>query len=319
MIDSIEYNSDRRFGVELEFNAFDKLSRSQSVNNLPNGIYFFGNVIAECLKSDVEINKWHNTHNNKKWVLKPDSSCGIEVCSPPMFSEHGIKSLKKVINAYSKIPIIESDMRCSFHVHVEIEDFIYQDAIYMIQKWIQMEPFFFMLTNCNRWTNNYCKFLGLTCDFLCNSNEYTKSLYLDLSENKYFSINLCNYKKKKKKTVEFRIMGPQACLNSEDAANWVAICLSFVNSCKKENYKYLSFNDLDYMNIKEILNFISLKNNFKGMNIDNWIYSKLKKALESAGREEYRYKNYIWNKILNCYKQQIEDFGKKMEKKNVIL
>jgi hypothetical protein len=70
MIDSIEYNSDRRFGVELEFNAFDKLSRTQNANNLPNGIWFFGNVISETLKTDVEINKWHNTHNNKKWIIK---------------------------------------------------------------------------------------------------------------------------------------------------------------------------------------------------------------------------------------------------------
>ena len=198
MLDSIEYNSDRRFGVELEFNAFDKLSRSQSANNLPNGIYFFGNVISETLKTDVEIHKWHNTHNNKKWVLKPDSSCGIEICSPPSFPENGMKSLFKVVKAYKKIPFIEADNRCSFHVHIEIEDFIYQDAIYMIQKWIQMEPFFFMLTNKTRWSNNYCKFIGLIYEFVCNSIDYTKSFYLDLCENKYFSINLCNYKKKKK-------------------------------------------------------------------------------------------------------------------------
>jgi len=32
----------RRIGVELEYNSFDKLSRSNDVNNLPHGIYYFG-------------------------------------------------------------------------------------------------------------------------------------------------------------------------------------------------------------------------------------------------------------------------------------
>jgi hypothetical protein len=319
MIDSIEYNSDRRFGVELEFNAFDKLSRTQNANNLPNGIWFFGNVISETLKTDVEINKWHNTHNNKKWIIKPDSSCGIEVCSPPNFPEQGLKSICKVIDAYKKIPFIEADSRCSFHVHIEIEDFIYQDVIFLIQKWIQMESFFFMFTNSNRFANNYCKFLGLTHDFICNNVDFTKSFYLDICESKYFSINLCNYKKKKKKTVEFRIMGPEACLNSEDAFNWIALCISFVNSCKKENNKYVTFTDFEYMTIKESLDFINIENSFKGLNIKNWLVKKLNQSLDGMHIKELKYKNYIWNKILNQYKKEIKELTKNMEIENVIL
>jgi hypothetical protein len=95
-----------------------------------------------------------------------------------------MKSLFKVVKAYKKIPFIEADNRCSFHVHIEIEDFIYQDAIYMIQKWIQMEPFFFMLTNKTRWSNNYGKFI--------ENNIEAKKYYYPLDYNCKISVDIFN-------------------------------------------------------------------------------------------------------------------------------
>jgi hypothetical protein len=111
----------RRFGVELEYNAFDGVSRSRDENDLPLGIYEVGRKLQENLKKCVEITKWQYTNNNNKWHCKPDSSCGIEVCSPPV---RGLGGLEKVGNVVDKIAAkgnILSDNRCSLHVHVEIQ------------------------------------------------------------------------------------------------------------------------------------------------------------------------------------------------------
>ena len=115
--------SNRRFGVELEYNAFDGENRSKSTNDLPEGIYTIANYLSQGIGKNVEVNKWSYTNNNSKWVIKPDSSCGIEVCSPPVRGLDGCNHLRDAIQQINTCEKINADQRCSMHVHVEIEDY----------------------------------------------------------------------------------------------------------------------------------------------------------------------------------------------------
>ena len=44
------------------------------------------------------------------------------------------------------------------------------------------------------------------------------------------------------------------------------------------------------------------------------ISKKFEIALQEKNNEDFKYKNYVWNKIINCYKDQIREFQKKLEK-----
>ena len=65
----------RRFGVELEYNAFDGVSRSRDENDLPLGIYEVGRKLQENLKKCVEITKIYNEYLRiRKLNLKENKS-----------------------------------------------------------------------------------------------------------------------------------------------------------------------------------------------------------------------------------------------------
>lgn len=263
----------RRFGVEIEFNAFDKISRSVGYNSLPSGIYNLADILCETLGEEIEINKWHNTNNNTMWVVKPDSSCGIEVCSPPKIHHHLLNQINVAINAFSKIAYIEADNRCSLHIHVEIEDFDIESLQSIIYYWMIYEPIFFMCCKPNRWINNYCK--PLSFSFNIDYSDCGSEILDSICENKYFAINLCNYKKKKKKTVEFRIMGGDASLSSELTVNWCKLLLCFIERCK-ENKNKIDFLNLNYEDLKSFLNFMDLDSFFGDEKMKLWINQRVK-------------------------------------------
>ncbi len=262
----------RRFGVEIEFNAFDKLSRSVGFNGLPSGIYNIADILSDVVKEEVEINKWHSTNNNNLWVVKPDSSCGIEVCSPPKIHHHILRKIECAIDAFSKCNFIEADNRCSLHVHVEIEDFDLDSIKSLLHYWIIFEPLFFGCCIASRWMNNYCKPLSLSFDI--SKNKFYDNILENIEENKYYAINLCNYKKKKKRTVEFRIMGGDACLSSETTKNWCKLLLCFVEKCKENNGK-VDFDSLNYKKESYFYNFLELESFFDSQEVKNWLENRI--------------------------------------------
>ena len=76
-INLISCDSSRRFGVEIELNAFDLRSRpsGHEFGNLPEGIGYIANLVQKTVKNKVDIHRWQNNHHNDSWILKPDSSC----------------------------------------------------------------------------------------------------------------------------------------------------------------------------------------------------------------------------------------------------
>ena len=92
----------KKFGIEIEFNSFD--NRDFLANPLPYGEMPAGiNEIASLIRSagmEAEVQNWQYNHNNSKWICKPDSSCGIEVCSPVIKDD--FSSIFKVLQEFQK-------------------------------------------------------------------------------------------------------------------------------------------------------------------------------------------------------------------------
>lgn len=301
----------RRFGVELEYNSFDKLSRSKSDNDLPAGIYYLAEKLRQCLNKNVEITKWQYTNNNKNWVLKPDSSCGIEVCSPPYRGQHGFEEFRQVLCNFLSDDKIYADSRCSMHVHVEIEDLTLDQLMNLLQKWINYELMFFLLTNTGRWLNQYCIPIGFCKDFSCDSDYDALTLVGKLSEYKYYSVNLYHYAKNRKKTIEFRCMGHEACMNPEDAANWCKLLLCFVDRCK--NNKLLDRVKIEYKKLSDALDFLDLDNYFDDDEVKVWLLSKLNSCTELLDNTKTSESLYFWDSVLECLQDDIHVCVEKLE------
>lgn len=298
----------RRIGVELEYNSFDKLSRSNDVNNLPHGIYYFGQKISEKLKKNVEINKWHQTNNNSNWLVKPDSSCGLEVCSPPAQFAQAMPEIREVIECLAGDKNIQADNRCSLHVHVEVADFDDNDIIDLIERWIWYEHFFFFLTHPKRWLNRYCKPLGFFYGFDDKKILNAKRCAEILSDNKYFALNFYHFQKGKRKTIEFRIMDASACLDPDDTINWCKLLLCFVEQSKLNRSGKNTITDFSYKNLDNIFEFLNLSQYFQSHEVSLWVISKL--ALLS---ENDRDVCPVWKQILCSSKNSINNLIAKLQ------
>jgi len=292
----------RRFGVELEYNALDNNSRSKDKNNLPVGIFSYSNSIAKKIGKSVDVNGWQYTNNNNAWVVKPDSSCGLEVCSPPMVASEAIHQLKDVVDGLNDSKFARSDGRCSFHVHVEIEDLSENQVWNLFLNWVRNELFFYLLTNNDRWLNHYCQPIGFSAIFDKHEALTYSNMLRRLSEYKYYAINLYHYKKKRKKTMEFRIMGNNACINSIDAVNWCKILICFVERAKDISMeKWIK--SMSYANFPETISFMDFDGFFNDKNICGWIAEKLKLAQKADG---LGVKNPVWEKIIEFSKDDID-------------
>lgn len=297
-------HSPRRFGVEIEYNSFDGQSRSRSDHDLPVGIYDIANCISNTVSDVVEVCKWHYTNNNKRWVIKPDSSCGIEVCSPPLRGLNGILEVVKVIENVSLCKNVFADDRCSFHVHVEIEDFSHDQIMFMFEKYVNCEIFLSMMTNPYRWLNQYCTPIGFCKDFSSDKSYTFDQCLQKLSAYKYYGINLYHYAKNKKKTIEFRSMGNECCMDSDDAKNWCKLLLCFVERCKSF-VGNKSWVNLRYLSVMDALNFLNIIEFFDDDEIIHWLIEKLHNCLDDSCFEIYPESKYYWKTILKLLKNDI--------------
>src|SRR5688572_42655 len=182
---TLKFNYDRRFGVEIELNSLDRRdfkARPLRQGELPEGTNYIATLLMENLRSPVRINKWNYTHNNfAEWVVKPDSSCGIEVCSPAFKGWTGLKQVVKTIDILEADPKILVDDRCSFHVHVNVMDCLSRikrtgmgfnssgyewsksyDLAAILAWWTKCEPVFLDSVPADRKRSRYCMAIGST-------------------------------------------------------------------------------------------------------------------------------------------------------------
>ena len=73
LIENLSFNSNRRFGVELEVNAFDKENRPKG-EKMPKGTEHVVMLVKNNVEESVEARGYEHTHENNNWIVKPDSS-----------------------------------------------------------------------------------------------------------------------------------------------------------------------------------------------------------------------------------------------------
>ena len=290
----LNLNCFRRFGVEIEVNSFDMRDRAigHADGALPDGIHYIGNVVQKATGEKVLIHKWGNDHHNDVWIVKPDASCGMEVCTPVMKGWNGLLRTCRVIDAFRADTKITSDTRCSFHVHVDVSDLNESQLASVITWWIKSEPVFLDSVPVCRKKNQYCQFLG-QMDIFDDVEDGLMSSELLLKKVgfcKYFTINTFHYQNKKRKTIEFRIMDNECCLNSWMAKNWIRLILHFVERAATRglpvNYetgnKWSGYCWLDPVDVFEFLGFMS-EISPALQQVRSWFVSRLKSESHNTG------------------------------------
>lgn len=231
----------RRFGVEIELNTLDgfvkKLDRN--MGEIPLGADLVALIIRRTLRENVEIQGWDHNFNNNYWIVKPDSSCGMEVCSPVLKGWIGLSKLIRVVEALRESKI-NADKRCSLHVHVNISDLNKQQLASVIAWYIKCEHLFIDSVPVHRKINRYCQILGMS-EALYEDFPIIPDEILNVVSNvKYYSLNAYHFMKgggfdpnnNRKKTIEFRIAENDMCLNGLDLKNWVRFLIHFVEVTK---------------------------------------------------------------------------------------
>lgn len=266
MQEKILYNYNRRFGLEIEINSLD--NRDFTINKLnkyeyPQGTIELAEIIRKNLNKSVDISGYKLTHNNVNWNIKPDSSCGIEVCTPvSSIREHYFDIftfLKKAKEAK-----FNTDKRCSVHVNINLIDgFVKTEStlsdrkkyewfpdsrcvagvgIYnLLKNWIRFEHIFFDLMPSHRKNTKYARCIGLTPRIDIEKKERIEfnelfSLFSYDKYAKYCSANIYHLCKGSRPTIEFRLF--EGSLNPVDIINWTRLLIFFVD--KSMEYTSLS-------------------------------------------------------------------------------
>jgi hypothetical protein len=95
--------------------------------------------------------------DGRTWDVKTDSSCGWEIATPALrMDEDGhCEELRKGVEAIRALnPLV--DRRCGLHVHVEVQDYSWDDMRRLIALWSRYEPFFYEMQPASRRNNMYC-------------------------------------------------------------------------------------------------------------------------------------------------------------------
>jgi len=283
----------RRFGVEVELNTLDGVVKKIDRNNfsIPLGAEKVAFIIKRVINQNVEIQAWDHNFNNEDWIVKPDSSCGMEVCSPVLKGWNGLKNLIKVIDELN-FQGIKADQRCSLHVHVNISDLNIQELGSVIAWYIKCEHVFMHSVPASRKINRYCQMLGATDLFNVEFPIIPEELLNSISSSKYYSLNAYHFVKgggfspynNRKKTIEFRIAENLMCLDGFAVKNWVRLLLHFVEvtRCKPLPYEYKNgdpWSGLLWLDVKDVFEILHFNEDCsEGLNqVKNWFIKRLLK------------------------------------------
>lgn len=131
-----DFELNRRFGIELEF----------------DGGRITGETLSQLIRHVEPVLLSENKPlgpDNEDWVIKPDDTCGFEICSPTMPGAPGsMDIIAMVINLLNFDGLSEEwntpiTKRCSYHLHIEINDlspieiFRFLQTCYRIEKGIK--------------------------------------------------------------------------------------------------------------------------------------------------------------------------------------
>jgi len=252
-VDFKEFNTNRRFGIELELSATKSREAIRSIilDHSPTHKAFATTGNGSC--------GWCDTHNNDYWHIKYDSTCGPlgknkdygwEVAS---YIASGIKDLDNISSVahYLSEYGLESNKNCGLHIHVEVNDFSSYDMGELLAQWIKIESWLFAACSIRRSFSPYCRSMRqrmVNRDANYNpddSNVFWYQMMPDStsthnnSEKKY-SLNTVGYTIGQidptydRATIELRM--PECILEKNHIKNWALIFLNFVETCKTSDF-----------------------------------------------------------------------------------
>jgi len=283
----------RPFGIEAELNAFDGIAETKRSAS-PKGIHDVANLISSVLGEYVEVRGHGSTHWHRKlghWVLKPDNSCGIEVCSPVSQGWLGLKNIIRVIDSFGEISV---DNRCSFHVHINAADLSKKQIANVLRWWIKCEPVFFDSVPDNRKNSKFCQFFGL---FAWEVAPISDQELIDVfGFEKYLSANTYHLVSGDLETLEFRIGEHELCRNAFFAKNWIRLLIHFFEVAKD-----IEPDNLSWLDLADVIAFLGLNGDLSaGMEqIRDWFLARIYYNHKSQIDEFFKYMRIITNKQVN--------------------
>lgn len=304
---------ERRFGIELEINAFDGKNRPEPGHKVA-GIEPVAMIVAKHSSEGVDIREWEHTHNNDVWVIKPDSSCGMEVCTPIYKGWQGLKKVCEVVEGFYHDSRIKVDNRCSVHIHVEIADLTDEQIASVIAYWLKCEPLFMDSVPLTRKRNRYCQYMGFNNLVQVDTKITAKDLIRKVGTVKYYSLNTKQLMQNGRKTIEFRIIEGDGCKDPYLIKNWTRLIVHFVEMTLRRPFPapykpgdpMSGFCWLDPEDVFKVLGFDPLEYELSPglQQTRNWFMARLQKNMSKDIGEGYRQFAYAeLLKMLDRYKE----------------
>ena len=292
--------------MEVEVCAYDDKSKAVQ---LPSGIEDVAMTIMRLSHEPVNINKWHLTHNNSTWVLKPDSSCGIEICSPVMRGFYGVRRVAQLIEALRTNPRVHVDCRCGFHVHFDVSDLEVEEVGTVLAWWIKAETVFLDAMPVARKKNRYCQQIGVSSLFNSDSECAANDIIHKLGWHKYHTANTYHYVNGHRETIEFRVAEDAMCLNPDDAKNWICLLMHFIDRSLSKGMppEYRNNNQwtgLCWLDFKDLMNLLGFEGEVAQPLADarSWFIRRLRKNMKTNMKG-------VWSPEVRCVSlQQLERY-----------
>lgn len=235
----VKWKSNRRFGIEYEYN------RDTSCRQIAQVVTGAG---LEC-----NVRRYEHTSVNSAWVAKPDSSCGFELVTPILSGWRKLKVASEIL-----IPLAEAGIEygneCGNHVHVELADFSADQAKILACYWIKIEKFVMNGTPSHRQSNNYCNTIERRTLSLIPNHTYSLDNVWEYCSGRN-AINFSNFRADRHGscgTVEFRF--GEMTRDPEVIKNRVRFLIWFVEICKI----LPSPDNLNWLSPKQVLSMFGL-------------------------------------------------------------
>jgi len=264
----LKFESDRRYGVEIEMNRQLEPVKVASLVNDAIGSHM------------ATTSGWGYSCNNDLWIVKPDSSCGdlgdkhqdgggYEVASAVGRGRSHLAAITAVTESLKKGKA-KVNNHCGFHCQVEIDDFDNARAAILLAYWCKIESFMTHILPPHRLKTSHCRRFTTKDSWstnrrLTNPTDFWHAMKLKKmgASAKRTTLTLVNFQRSrstgsewswfKRPTVELRY--PESSLESYDVKNWTRFFVHFVETCANRPFP----DDLKQGGLRDVLIILGLK------------------------------------------------------------
>lgn len=257
--------------MEIELDSTDGRDFSErplAPGEMPAGLERAAGIVSD-LGLEVQTHGWKHNHNNSVWICKPDSSCGMELCSP-VLDESRVGELCSVLDALAADSVLTAGPNCSLHVHVDVSPFIRDvpessDALCSILAWwVKCEPFMLDSVPERRRNSRFCRCIGFT-DLFDHEEKIVPCLIVGKLKDKYLSLNTHHLVGRKRSSIEFRIL--EGTKDSLLVSSWVA----FISNFMERSISLGTPQDYTWLTEDQFVDFVASRRHM------DWIASRIRK------------------------------------------